>query len=509
VEIRSGAGTVGVANRGLHRFGLSILKGQTYSGRLYLHGSGGEVTVALQSVDGRRTYAMQHLAGIEVDWKRFNFTLKPDATDHNARFAVWIDRPGAIWVDQVVLMPTGDGLFRGLPVRADLAKAIVDSGVTCIRLGGDYSGPPGYKWKTMLGDPDRRPQYNSCWYPFESRGWGIVEFIEFCRAAGIEPIPCLHPDETPADVAELVKRFNLKHVQLGNGCPPLERLAAVADAMHAVAPDAKLLSGSMGHEPAVLPDARRLQEIKEELAGKVHAMAMFPYNFEVTGHAAWQAMLDRLSPLRGTMKVYSQEVNGGNHNLLRGLTDAAFCNVTEQNAAFVDIVTYCNMIEADRTADDNGWDQGRIFFDNHRVWLQPHAWTIRMAREHYQPLAVATASRSPKMTFKSPIPYGVPMVDVLSASAARSERGDVLALKVVNFAPFAVKTKINIANLGKLAPTARTVLLTGKNLKLENTAEQPDCVVPVDGQRDGIGPEFVHVFPAYSFTILDLQSQSP
>ena len=112
----------------------------------------------------------------------------------------------------------------------------------------------------MTGDPDRRPQYNSCWYPFETRGWGIVEFIEFCRAAGIEPIPCLNPDETPTDVAELVQRYKLKYVQLGNGCPPLDRLAAVADAMHAVAPDAKLLSGSIGHVADVLPDAAAVAE---------------------------------------------------------------------------------------------------------------------------------------------------------------------------------------------------------------------------------------------------------
>ena len=102
------------------------------------------------------------------------------------------------------------------------------------------------------------------------------------------------------------------------------------------------------------------------------------------------------------------------------------------------------------------------------------------------------------MTFKKPIHYGVPVVDVLSASAARSEKGDVLALKVVNFAPFAVKTKINIAGMGKLAPTARTVLLTGNDLKLENTAEQPNRVVPVErpARRHcaGVYPRFPRVF---------------
>ncbi len=86
------------------------------------------------------------------------------------------------------------------------------------------------------------------------------------------------------------------------------------------------------------------------------------------------------------------------------------------------------------------------------------------------------------MTFKEPVLYGVPVVDVLAASAARSEKGDVLALKVVNFAPFSIKTKINIAGMGKLAPTARTVLLTGNNLKLENTVGEPNRIVPVSAR---------------------------
>ena len=526
IEIRSGQGTAGIANHGLGRLGLSVLQARTYEGRLYLRGDyQGAVTVALQNADGSKTYATQQLGGVAADWRKFSLRLKSDTTDHSARFAVWIDQPGAIWVDQVVLTPTGDALFKGLPVRADIAYLVVDSGVTCIRLGGDFSGVPGFKWKTMLGDPDLRPQYNSCWYPFETRGWSIVEFLALCRAAGIQPIPCVNHDETPQDVADLVEfcngpattrwgreraangyaePFGLKYVQLGNGFPGVERMAAVADALHAVDPNVKLLSGSIGHVVDVLPDQAHLREMRQKLGGKVHALGAFPYNFEVTGSASWQAMLDRLRPLAGALKIYSQEVNGGNHNLLRGLADAAFHNVTERNAGFVDIVNYCNLLEADRLPD-NGWEQGRIFFDNHRAWLQPHAWAIRMAREHYQPLAVETTVASPTMTFKNPIPYGVPAVDTLVASSARSAKGDALTLKVVNFAPFPLKTKIAIAGMERISPLAKLVVLTGDDLKSENTAENQTRVVPVSSTRDGISPEFVHIFPAYSYTILDIE----
>lgn len=503
IELRSGTGTVGVANRGLHRFGLSVLQGRAYEGRLYLRG-GGDVTVALQNADGTKTYASQRLTGIGPDWKKFTFALTSEATDHEARFAVWIDKPGKVWIDQVVVLPSGDGLFKGLPVRADLARAILDSGITCIRLGGDFSGVPGFKWKTMTGDPDLRPQYNSAWYPFESRGWSVVEFIEFCRAAGIEPIPCLNQEETPADVADLVRQYKLKYVQLGNGFAGIDRSAAVADAMHAVDPDSKLLSGSIGHEAAVLPDVKKQEDLKKGLGGKLYAVAVFPYDSEVTGPSAWQKMIEKLAPLRGAMKIYVQEVNGGNHNLLRALADAGFCNVCEQHADFVDIVTYCGMVEADGTSQDNGWDQGRIFFNNHQAWLQPHGWSLRLAREHYQPNAVQTETTAPKMTFSTPIHYGVPSIDVINASAARSEDGRKLCLKVVNYAPFPIKTTIKIAGMGPLAPTANAVLLTGPDLKLDNTAGEPSRIAPTQSKLQGISESFTHSFPAYSYTLIDV-----
>ena len=96
IEMLRGEGTVGVANRGLNRWGLSVLKDHTYAGRLYLRQAGydGKATVALQSADGGRTYAKEEIGLIGKDWTRCDFSLKATADDADARFAVWIDRPG-------------------------------------------------------------------------------------------------------------------------------------------------------------------------------------------------------------------------------------------------------------------------------------------------------------------------------------------------------------------------------------------------------------------------------
>ena len=59
IERVSGSGAVGIANRGLNRWGLTVREGHLYSGRVHLRQEGftGNVTVALQNADGSRTYA--------------------------------------------------------------------------------------------------------------------------------------------------------------------------------------------------------------------------------------------------------------------------------------------------------------------------------------------------------------------------------------------------------------------------------------------------------------------
>lgn len=205
-----GTGTAGVANRGLNRWGIAIRRGKPLSGHLYLRQSDyvGRVTVALQSANGARTYARQPLAPIGSDWTRREFTLRPDASDPNARFALWIEQPGTIWVDQVTLSETGKALFRGLPMRADIGEKLVAGGLTFLRYGGSMVNATEYRWKKMIGDRDKRPQYQGWWYPQSSNGFGIEEFVQFCEAAHIEPAFAINIEETPEDAADLVEYLN-------------------------------------------------------------------------------------------------------------------------------------------------------------------------------------------------------------------------------------------------------------------------------------------------------------
>jgi alpha-L-arabinofuranosidase len=70
---------------------------------------------------------------------------------------IYIESPGKLWVDQAVLLSTGPGQFKGLPLRADIAKKMQQEGLNFVRYGGSMVNAREYRWKKMIGDPDKRP----------------------------------------------------------------------------------------------------------------------------------------------------------------------------------------------------------------------------------------------------------------------------------------------------------------------------------------------------------------
>ena len=81
-------------------------------------------------------------------------------------------------------------------------------GLTVLRYGGSMVNCPEYRWKQMIGPRDRRQPYKGTWYPHSTNGWGIIDFISFCEAAGFLGIPDLNMDETPQDMADFVEYIN-------------------------------------------------------------------------------------------------------------------------------------------------------------------------------------------------------------------------------------------------------------------------------------------------------------
>src|SRR5436853_5052244 len=60
----------------------------------------------------------------------------------------------------------------------------------------------------MVGPRDLRQPYRGTWYPYSSNGWGIIDFLDLCEAAGFAGIPDFNIDETPQDMADFVEYVN-------------------------------------------------------------------------------------------------------------------------------------------------------------------------------------------------------------------------------------------------------------------------------------------------------------
>ncbi len=518
IELTDGGGTVGVANRGLNRWGLAVRQGQVYAGRVYLRQEGfaGRVTVALQSSDGSRTYAFRQLRPVGANWTRCDFTLRPDTTDPNARFALWIDRPGAVWVDQATLTPTGTGLFKGLPVRADIAKSLVAEGLSFLRYGGTMVNAEEYRWKRMIGDRDHRSQYHGFWYPYSTNGFGIEDFVQFCRAAGFECLFAINIEETPEDAADLVEYLNgpasspwgrrraanghpapygVRYIEIGNEETTnrhyLERFQLLEAAIHRRDPQVQLVIAAWWE-----PNNPVSREIVQALNGKaalwdVHVGGDGLQDGEVVDRAftEMERLVQAWAP--GTsLKACVLEENGGRHDLQRALGHARILNATERHGDFVLIDCPANCLQPWKQ-NDNGWDQGQVFFTSGQVWTMPPYYAQQMAAQTYLPLRVESTVE------------GAPDLDV---TATRSEAGETLVLKMVNTANAARHATIALKGFGSVSSRADRWTLSGA-LEAVNTPEAPEQIHPEHSSMRAADSVTLDLAP-YSYTVLRFKRAS-
>lgn len=530
IEFVRGEGAVGIANSGLNRWGLSVDGG--YEGYLYLRQDryDGAVTVALQSADGKRTYAQQRLESITKEWRAHKFTLRAHERDKKARFAIWIDRPGTIWVDQVYLSPTREGRFHDLPIRGDIARALQDEGLTVLRYGGSMVNADGYRWKNMIGNPDKRPQYKGWWYPYSTNGFGIEEFLQFCEAAKFEKVFAINIEETPQDTADLVEYLNgpatskwgaeraknghpapygVKYIEIGNEektAPHyIERFKLLYDAMHAKDPRVQFIIAAWWE-----PDNPVSKRIVQELDGKAALWDVHVGGDDLHEGRNVDAVFTRMEKLvhewapKTTLKACVLEENGGRHDMQRALGHACILNATQRHGDFVLIDCPANCLQPWQQ-NDNDWDQGQLFFTSDHVVPMPPFFAQQMAAANHLPCRVVSVVESPG--------------DELDLIAARSDDGSTLVTRVVNIGKKPHRSRLVLNEFGPVAPRAEEF-----SLSVSPHAEEFSLSGGLDAVSDPLfgdwetpsfhtnrraidhaGERFDYEFPAYSYTILKLK----
>ena len=176
-----------VERHGVYQPRVPVRAGVAYQGYLWLKTTGydGRIVVALEEdLPGGQTYAEAEIRGVEGDWKKYAFTLRPARTDTHARLAFLFEGKGRVWVDQVSLLP-GDAVGG---VRADVEARVAALRPAFLRWpGGNVA--QDYHWTWGVGPRDQRPIWvNLSWKNEPEPGdIGTDEFIALSRRVGAEP----------------------------------------------------------------------------------------------------------------------------------------------------------------------------------------------------------------------------------------------------------------------------------------------------------------------------------
>ena len=522
IEYVSGNGAVGIANASLNRWGIAVRKGQKFEGRLYAKNISctGKAFVTLESADGKKEYARCRIDGLSKKWKRHTFTLTSNADDSKARMAIYIDAPGAVNIDQVTLLTTGKERFKGLPYRNDISQAMVEQGLTFLRYGGTMINANEYRFKKMIGDVDKRPPYRGHWYKYSTNGFGIEDFLKFCEAAGFTPSFAMNIYETPEDAADMIeylngstktkwgkiraknghpKPYGVKYIGIGNEevmysgddsatyDKYIERFNILHDAIKSKDPSVKLVITAWWR-----PESPNSKRLFKALDGKADYWDYHPLADALTAGKDVEKQLRLMKELfhkwnpNTTMKCAIFEENGWTHNMQRALGHVTLQNAVRRMGDFVLTSCAANALQPYKQ-NDNGWDQGQIFFTPSQVWGMPPYYAQQMASENHLPLLVNSSVEGNNSS--------------LDVTATRSDDGKKIVLHIANIDGKDVKAKFNIKGFSNLK-TAHTITLAAP-LKEVNTPENPTKIVPLKKDIENTN-NLVCNIPSYSYTVLVL-----
>ena len=533
ITYQSGDGEIGVLNGGLNQWGMNFVAKRPYDGSVWAKAEHATVmSVVFEDRTGTAVLAEEQLSVKAGEWQRLQFALTPKKSDSRGQLKISMKHPGSVALGYVFLQPGEWGRFKGLPVRRDVTEALIGHGLTVLRYGGSMVNCPEYRWKQMIGPRDRRPPYKGTWYPQSTNGWGIIDFLTFCEAAGFLGIPDLNMDETPQDMADFVEYvngpadsewgarraadghpapFKLKYLQLGNEEAVNEvywqKFKPLAEAIWSRDPDIIPVVGDFAYgqhiaDPYDFPGAPTIRSLAAhkkilEFARDKKKPVWFdihiwndnlrdadPQIEVLSGLIGW---LEKLAP-GADFRVCVFEENSGNHLWRRGLAHARTVNRLERFGEKVPIVCAANCLQPDGQ-NDNGWDQGLVFLSPSAVWSQPSAYVTQMIAKNNLPRCVATDCQSPG--------------DALDVTARMSDDGTVLGLQVVNSDNRPLSTRLKTTGFNIQGRVVRISQISGL-LDEGNTEADPHRIVSRDREWRPVVDDdgTTYVFPPQSFSVL-------
>ena len=411
----------GIYNRGLNRSGMYFAAEKPYRGYLIVKADeAATIHVSLRGKDANVIYD-EVAFSVNGDWQKYAFTLTATEEEKDGCFAICAE--GEVSIGYAFLEPDEWGLYQGLHVRRDVGEALKNMGIHALRFGGGMINAKEYRWKSMLGAYENRKPYKGTWYPYSSFGFGIFEFIELCEVLGVTCIPDLNAYETEEDMRdfvqytlgtdetnEWVKRrlasshpapYQIQYIQFGNEEKIFEdfadRFIAACRGAWSVSKDITMIIGDFAYKRHVFDDPFNIPE--ECTYTKITTLAPHKRMLEYAKECGmtdkmwidihWtsdekdspmphpeitqsmKAHFENLVPENGA-KLCVFELNAARHTFERALANAYSIIEGLNHSELIPIMCSANCLQVDKH-NDNGWDQGLLFMNNHSVWYQAPA----------------------------------------------------------------------------------------------------------------------------------------
>ena len=531
-----------ISRHGIYQGQVPLRPGLDYHGSLWLKSGGyqGKVVMTLEpAVEGQAPYAESSREVAGQGWNRYDFCLRADREDRQARLAVLFLGRGRLWLDQVSMLP-GDAVGG---VRRDVFGRVQELRPAFLRWpGGNVA--QDYHWRWGVGPRDRRVTWtNLSWRNEpEPSDFGTDEYLSFCHRLGAEPAITVNVEGQGATAEEAAawvaycngpesskygamraanghpEPYGVTSWELGNeiwgswvrGHSDAQTYARNAvryqAAMRAVDPTIRLIAvgdndldwnRTVLRRAGAVIDALAIHHYygSREMAGDLHNLMARPLHYEAF-YGQVRNLFRECVPNRSIRlainewglslpleQLYSMDA---------ALYGARLMNVFERTGDLIAMTSVSDLV--------NGWPGGIIQANRYGHFITPIYLVNRLYSEHLGAELLESTTEGP--VFDSTregtnIPY-------LDVAASLSADGRSIFLKAVNTdrrRPLATTIAIRGARIG---PRARLARIQESQPGAFNSFATPDAIAIRRSEIDA-GERFTIELPAGSVSVISLE----
>jgi alpha-N-arabinofuranosidase len=536
---QASAGHVGgIANEGY--WGIPVRPNTRYRASFFAKstpGFSGPITAAIESTDGKTTFATGRVSAVTQAWQQYNVTLTTGtlAPTSNARFVLTVDRPGTIWFSLISLFPP---TFMDQPngFRPDLMQMLVDMRPRFLRFpGGNFLEgdqiADRFEWKKTLGELRDRPGHQGPWGYRSTDGLGLYEFLLWCEDMGAEPVLAVyagyslkgaHVDPGPAlepyiqdalDEVEYVSGpatstwgsmraraghpapFRLTYIEIGNedwfdkSGSYDKRFAQFDAAIKKRYPQLRTIS-TVGFEH---PDNQRVHSAAPDVLDEHYYLPVDTfiekarYQYESYDRKGPKIFVGEWGAYETPFEPWNPRSRGEapTPNLRAAIGDAAWMTEMEKNADLIVMHCYAPLL-VNVSPGGRQWRPNLIGYDPLRVYGSPSYHAIKLFATHVgDEILKATATDT----------------DV-RVSVTRDSKSRTLYVKLVNPGNAAAAVQLNVTG-ATLRPTATALTIAG-NAQDTNSIDAPERVVAKTSQVTAVTSGFTYSVPANGIIVLTL-----